>query len=341
MGNFSRSPQAELTSALALDYSRVRFQQGKPALDRELNLAADLASPQRLAAQYVGSGIAGSGNDFRITNLNVGGNDFAIGAGRCLVNGLEAVLRADTTYATQPNRANVAPLPAGSSNVYLRVFEREVTSAEDPALANAGDVTFETAVRNKVEWEVVVSVPQITTPDVMLLAVITTAPPAIVDQRRLNVSVGAARDELMNARGASQTLATRLSAALAPNGALLANAVGTAQIAAQAVTQDKIAAGAVAAAQLKLVPRFTGTAAVPGNGEQRITAFNGPRHATLFVSITITGAIGSVTWSEFATLIPILGVPPPPPLFQRGVRIQNTGANAVVADVQIFELQAV
>ena len=77
MGNFSRSPQLELSSALDRDYCRVRFQQGKPALDRELNLAADLASPQRLAAQYVGNGIAGSGNDFRITNLNVGANDFS------------------------------------------------------------------------------------------------------------------------------------------------------------------------------------------------------------------------------------------------------------------------
>jgi len=35
----------------------VRFQQGRPALDRELNLAADLASPQRLAARYLGNGL--------------------------------------------------------------------------------------------------------------------------------------------------------------------------------------------------------------------------------------------------------------------------------------------
>ena len=338
MGNFSRSPQLELTAALDRDYCRVRFQQGKPALDRELNLAADLASPQRLAAQYVGSGIAGSGNDFRITNLNVGANDFAIGAGRCLVNGLEAILRTDTTYATQPNRANVAPLPAGSSNVYLRVFEREVTGAEDPALTNPGDVTFETAVRNRVEWEVLVSAAQIATPDALLLAVITAAPPAIVDQRRLNVSVAAARDELMNARGSSVTLATRLSAALAPNGALLANSVGTAQIAAQAVSQDKIAAGAVAAAQLKLVPRFSGTGTVAANSELRVNAFNGARHATLFTSVTITSGFGGITWSDFATLTPVLGQPP---AFTRGVRIQNTSAVALVLDVQVFELQPV
>jgi hypothetical protein len=337
MGNYSRSPQVELTSALDHDYCRVRFQQGKPALDRELNLAADLASPQRLAAQYLGNGVGGAGGDFAITNLNVAGNDFAIGAGRCLVNGLEAVLRTNATYATQPNRANVAPLPAGTSNVYLRVFEREVTGAEDPALTNPGDVTFETAVRNKVDWEVRVSVAPITTPDHLLLAAITTAPPAIIDRRRLNVSVAAIRDEVTSARGASADLPSRLNVALAPNGALLANAVSSPQIAAQAVTQDKVAASAIASAQLKLVPRFTGTATVPGPGEQLITAFTGNRHARLFVSVLVTNGFGTVSWSEFAGSQAVINGPP---VLTRGVRLQNGGGTPLVVDVQIFELQA-
>src|SRR3954469_10534599 len=132
MGNFSRNPDVELAAALDRDYCRVRFQQGKPALDRELNLAADLAAPQRLLSQYVGDGVAGAGGDFAIANLNVPGSDFTIGAGRCLVNGREAVLRANTTYRAQPVQAHVAPLPAGLSSIYLRVGEREVTSAEDP-----------------------------------------------------------------------------------------------------------------------------------------------------------------------------------------------------------------
>jgi hypothetical protein len=221
------------------------------------------------------------------------------------------VLRAATTYATQPNRANVAPLPAGTSNVYLRVSEREVTSAEDPALGNPGDVTFETAVRNKVDWEVKVSAAPIASPDHLLLAVITTAPPAIADRRRLSLNAAATRDEITAARGSAADLSTRLNAALGANGALLA--------------------GTVAAAQMKLVPRFTGTATVAANGEQRINAFAGTRHATLFVSVTVSNGTGGVFWSEFA-----LGAPAP----ARGIRIQNPGATPLTVDVQIFELQA-
>src|SRR5450755_1429462 len=116
MGNFSKTPQTELSTALNQGYVSVRFQQGKPMLDRELNLAADLASPSRLAAGYIGSGIAAGTDGFRIANLNAATNDFTITAGRCLVNGIEAILAADTTYRAQPITANVVALPAGASN---------------------------------------------------------------------------------------------------------------------------------------------------------------------------------------------------------------------------------
>lgn len=316
MGNFSANPDLELRTALDRDYCRVRFQQGKPALDRELNLAADLASPQRLAAQYVGSGVAGTGTDFAISNLNVAGNDFTIGAGRCLVNGLEAVLRADTTYTTQPNRRNVGPLPAGTSNVYLRVFEREVTGAEDASLTNPGDVTFETAVRNKIEWEVRVSAAAIARPDHLLLAVITTAPAGIVDRRRLNLSVAAVHDELVAARGAAADLPARLNTALTPTGALAANTV--------------------ASAQLKLAVRFSGRVSLPANGQELVRAFTGDRHGRLFVSVFIPGSLGvdgRVSWSEVA-------ISQAPLRITRGIRVQNENGAPVTVEVEIVELLA-
>lgn len=343
MGNFSKSPQSELAAALDRDYCRVRFQQGKPALDRELNLAADLAAPQRLASRYCGNGIAGTGTDFAITNLNVGANDFTITAGRCLVDGLEAVLRADTTYRTQPNPGNVVPFPAGASNVYLRVFEREITDLDDPLLANPDDVTFETAVRSKVDWEVILSGPAITAPDHFLLAVLTTAPAAIQDRRRTGLNVAAARDELAAARGSAATLAARLGAAHAPNGGLLANAVAAAQIAAAAVTadkiaplavtQDKIAVNSIAMAQLKSVERFNGSVTVAANTESAVNVIAGNNHATLLTSVTITSGLGSITWREFITQTA-------PNASVRGIRVRNEAAVPITIDLEVTELLA-
>jgi hypothetical protein len=326
MGSFSKPPQQELTAALDRDYVRVRFQQGKPALDRDLNLAADLAAPQRLASRYLGNGIAGTGTgaDFAISGLNVAANDFAIAAGRALVNGLEAVLRANTTYRTQPSRTQVGPLPAGGANIYLRVTEREVTAQEDPLLRNGDDVTFETAVRDKVEWEVIVSQPVINAPDHLLLAVITNAtPPALQDRRRLNLSLAAVGDRMNVAHNAV--------------GGLLANVVGAPQIAAQAVTQDKLAANAVSVAQLKRIARFNGATTVQPGAENSVNAFVGNRHATLMTSVTITSAgPGSVTWREFAAQVVVNNVT----TFTRGVRVQNLGTTPVTVDVEIFELLA-
>ena len=48
MGNYSQDPNTTLQASLTSGYCRVRFQQGKPVLDRELNLLGDLANPQRL-----------------------------------------------------------------------------------------------------------------------------------------------------------------------------------------------------------------------------------------------------------------------------------------------------
>ncbi len=51
-------------------YSRLLFQQGKPVLDRELNLLADLAGCQRLAP-YLGDGVPAGSDGFAVSNLHV------------------------------------------------------------------------------------------------------------------------------------------------------------------------------------------------------------------------------------------------------------------------------
>lgn len=337
MGNYSRDPGVALGEALDRDYVRVRFQQGKPALDRELNLAADLAAPARLAG-YLGAGIAGAGTDFAISGLDVAQNDFAIAPGRCLVNGLEAVLRAPVTYRTQPNLSGVGALPAGASNVYLRVREREVTSAEDPLLANPGDVAFETAVRTKVDWDVVVSQVAVKQPTHFLLAVINTAPPSVEDRRLLGHNLALTAGELHEARGTAATLAGRLGVAHAPGGALAQNVVGTAQLLALAVTQPKVAAGAIGLPQLKRSVRFSGSISLAAGADSDVVALTGPagtgnRPAVLLTTVTATSA-GTVTWREFArqTLSGTAVV------FSRGVRIHNEGTAAVTVDVEVSEL---
>src|SRR4029077_11917278 len=105
-------------------------------------------------------------------------------------------------------------LPVGLSNVYLHVFTREVNGAEDPALLNPGDVKFETSVRDKVEWEMLVSVAAINALDHFLLAAINTAPPAVNDVRRLNLALSSVRDEMDAARGSAPALSARLGASL-------------------------------------------------------------------------------------------------------------------------------
>lgn len=245
MGDFSRDPETTFQDAINKNYCRVRFQQGKPLLDRELNLLGDIASPQQFAAVNFGNGVRGDGNDFLITGLSVPNNDFTITAGSCLVNGLEAVLGANVSYKNQPNNDNVAALPGGASNVYLRVFRTETAGADDALLLNAGDVGSETAIREKVDWEVLVTTQNIDAIDHFLLASINTGGPSVQDRRRKGLNVGSIRDELTTARGSTPQLALRLNASLTPAGALLPNIVTGSQIADNGVSTTKIADNAV------------------------------------------------------------------------------------------------
>jgi hypothetical protein len=349
MGNYSRDPQQTLNDALDLDYVRVRFQQGKPVIDRELNLAADLVSPQRLVTSYLGAGVAGVGGDFAISALNIATNDFTIAPGRALVGGLQAVLRAATTYRTQPNRGAVAALPAGTSNVYLRVFEREVTAADDPALGNPGDVTFETAVRSRVDWEVLVSAAPINLPTHLLLAVLTTAPATVTDRRRVGLNLAAATDELQAARGTTASLGARLGASLAPSGTLAPAVVGNAQLLPQAVstdriaplavTQDRLAPGSVGVPQLRRTIRFSGSVTLSVGAEISIVAFAGPagtanRHATMLTSVIASGAQATVSWREFATQA-LVGAALQ---FSRGIRLRHEAGAALTVDIELSEL---
>jgi hypothetical protein len=164
MGNFSQDPTVRAADAIAKQYVGVRIQQAVPLLDADWNLLDDIrrSELEAFGRLFIGSGVPAGSDGFNITAV-AQPNDFAIGAGLCLVGGKTARNDADVRYTTQPNFGNptlVPPLAAltpPATNkpflVVLDVWDREVDSDEDPALID-GRIGVETAVRLKREWAV-------------------------------------------------------------------------------------------------------------------------------------------------------------------------------------------
>ena len=210
-------------------YVGVRFKQGVPLVDADLNEMDDLRRYElrSFLRWFVGDGVPDGNNGFNIlpsaqpnTVLISGGLGTPETAGRCLVDGLEALNETDLLFSAQPlvDPARAAALGVPPITIptppsvgqrfdlyYLDVWEREVTSAE----AGHGDIVdsrigIETARRVRREWAVravdaAVGMPANGTPPghrYLLLArvertagvpVIPSA--AIVDKRRRGVTL--------------------------------------------------------------------------------------------------------------------------------------------------------
>jgi hypothetical protein len=123
------------------------------------NIGAATAAEVVAAVNAAGTGLTASTGS---------GNDFAIGAGTCVVSGWSALSERLLAYSAQPLYQNatlaaawgVPVLPAlttpGGSrtdSVYLDVWEREVGEAEDPSIVNS-QIGIETSVRIRREWVV-------------------------------------------------------------------------------------------------------------------------------------------------------------------------------------------
>ncbi len=145
-------------------YMGIRLQQGVPLLDRDWNELEDIRryAEVMLRRHYVGSGTPDE-DSFKITATDPPSNDFRILAGRCLVNGFEAVNQWDDNgneieyilYSQQDLPALTVPDSDKTYIVYLDVWIEEIRAAneEDP-LKNPQDVKMETCVRHKLEWKV-------------------------------------------------------------------------------------------------------------------------------------------------------------------------------------------
>lgn len=166
-------------------YVSVRLAQGVPLADADWNEGDDMRRYELRAflRWFVGDGVPVGNDGFRIAAINsatsftivAGGGPQPMQAGRMLVDGLEAFITADIGFSAQALHAGqagaaalaaswgvpvIAALPAPpvapatrTLTVYLDVWERLVTLAEDPSLVLPGLGT-ETCSRLRREWAV-------------------------------------------------------------------------------------------------------------------------------------------------------------------------------------------
>jgi hypothetical protein len=159
MGNFSRNTFSPVKS-----YVAVRLQRGPagaPLVDADWNEAQDVTRHETYAGLQAGFGADVCARDgFGLTVI--GGNDLMLSEGTAIAAGRPVQGRTPLRYSTQlyadrrtalRDRVQpVTPIPLTQPSadrldaVYLDVFEREVTSREDPAIVDPA-IGIETATR--------------------------------------------------------------------------------------------------------------------------------------------------------------------------------------------------
>ena len=161
-GDFSRS-----TFRATNHYSQVRAQQGRGVLDAELNEQADITGHVERTATTDIVGASGApfhqATAFRNFQISVapGGSDLLIAPGRFYVDGILCENDADPArLLAQPDLPGASlPTVAGSYAVYLDVWERHVTAADQrasgfPPIREVALGGADTASRVRVVWQV-------------------------------------------------------------------------------------------------------------------------------------------------------------------------------------------
>jgi hypothetical protein len=170
MGNFSRDT-FKLTNVMhqlitgepvsnARHYLGVRLQQGVPVLDADWNEMEDIRRTELLAMlrHFIGNGVPAGNQGFQVLSTS-GDNDFSIGEGIILVDGLLAINSSLTTYETQANASELPALTTPAADrtdlIYLDIWEEEIgaTDSGDSRLIN-DLIGIETAVRIERKWSV-------------------------------------------------------------------------------------------------------------------------------------------------------------------------------------------
>lgn len=149
---------------VAKQFSRVLGQQGRVTLEADFNEQSSilLRTIQMLARDLIGPYAAPrDGGGFRLTPGGDGG--FTISAGRYWVDGILVENPADCSYLAQPSwpvavddplKAQIAEPDGQLFWIYLDVWERLITSVEDPSIREKALGGPDTSARAKVIWQV-------------------------------------------------------------------------------------------------------------------------------------------------------------------------------------------
>lgn len=158
-GDFSRD-----TFDPGRGYQGVLHQQGRMVLDADLNeqAATHLHLLRQMACDLIGSH-GGPGADAGFEIMMAENGTILIGPGRYYVGGVLVEVSTLTEYRCQPFYSPAADdalsshrLEASGTTalVYLDIFERTVSAAEDPSLPDPGLGGSDTALRRQTVWHV-------------------------------------------------------------------------------------------------------------------------------------------------------------------------------------------
>lgn len=252
MGNYSQDPADVLEDAQGKSYNKVRFQQGKPILDRELNLLVDLCGVPSLR-RYIGSGVPTNSNGFQIVNVDFENQDFTIVGAECMVDGYPVAWSTNTTYKQQPFMTNPPAWPSEATKLFviLSYETKEITDAEDEDLQNGSDIGFETTLREQVQWTVSVARGFLSLDRRLLLAELDTQAKTVTDRRLTNMTLSTIRDDLNNVATTTTATSARVNNFLAPDGTLKDNLIATAKLQNGAVTTAKLQDNCVNTSKLR------------------------------------------------------------------------------------------
>jgi hypothetical protein len=251
MGNYSQQPEEALKEAQSKNYDKVRFQQGKPILDRELNLLGDLCGPSSLRS-YLGNGVPGGSNGFEVAGVDFVNQNFTLADGEMVVDG-HVIFTNGSSYKSQPFSVKPPGWPSTTNVLFvvLTIETKEITDADDPDLQNSSDIGFETTLREQVKWQVQVVTKFLISENTVLLAELDTKAKTVTDRRVTNMTLSTMRVDLNNVIKTNTTSLAQVNQALAPDGSLKDNIVSTSKIQDGAVTTPKLQDNSVSTLKLQ------------------------------------------------------------------------------------------
>ncbi|HEX5687843.1 MAG TPA: DUF6519 domain-containing protein [Ideonella sp.] len=135
-------------------YSGVYLQQGRMIVDADVNEAADIAKTRLDAA--LGDVVASGAPRVGALSVARSGSTLVVNPGRLYVEGVPARLDAagPLTITAQPDYRNPPAFALGPLKIYADVWERPVSSLEDPAVQDAGLHGADTATRTRTMLQV-------------------------------------------------------------------------------------------------------------------------------------------------------------------------------------------